>query len=84
MSNMNLLLGVMLFLEQRAFKHFFAFVLMQMCACLKEHMQSTVCFALFAWFTRAALSAGIVKTAIKHAMSANARTQMWFAKKPFS
>jgi len=24
--------------EQRAFKHFFSFVLMQMCACLKEHM----------------------------------------------
>jgi len=27
------------------------------------HMQSTMCFALFAWFTRAALSAGIAKTA---------------------
>jgi len=24
------------FFEQRAFKHIFAFVLMQMCACLKE------------------------------------------------
>jgi len=27
------------FFEQRAFKHIFAFVLMQMCACLKEHMR---------------------------------------------
>jgi len=34
----NLLLGVILIFEQRAFKHFFAFVLMQMCACWKEHM----------------------------------------------
>jgi len=28
----------MLFIEQRAFKHIFAFALMQMCACLKEHL----------------------------------------------
>ena len=27
------------FFEQRDFKHIFAFVLMQMCACLKEHMR---------------------------------------------
>ena len=27
------------FFEQRAFKHIFTFVLMQMCACLKEHMR---------------------------------------------
>jgi len=32
-------------------------------ACLKEHMTVPVCFALFALFTLAALSAGIVKTA---------------------
>jgi len=39
-SNVNLLLGlgVIFIFEQRAFKHFFAFVLMQMCVCLKEHM----------------------------------------------
>jgi len=35
---------------------------MQMCACLKEHMR-VVCFALFTWFARAALLAGIIKTA---------------------
>jgi len=31
------------FFEQRAFKHIFAFVLMQMCACLKEHMRVDFC-----------------------------------------
>ena len=37
---MNLLLEVTLFrFEQRVFKHTFAFALMQMCACLKQHMR---------------------------------------------
>jgi len=39
---------------------------MQMCACLKvkEHMSEVIdCFALFAWFALAALSAGIATTA---------------------
>jgi len=40
-------------------KHTWAFVLMQMRACLKEHMRVD-CSALFAWFARAALFAGIV------------------------
>ena len=31
------------FFEQRAFKHIFAFVLMQMCVCLKEHMRVDFC-----------------------------------------
>jgi len=34
----NFLLGVIFLFEQRAFEHIFAFVLMQKCACLKEHM----------------------------------------------
>jgi len=41
-----------------------------MCACLKEHMRVD-CFALFAWFARAALLDGIVKLQqAKHATSA--------------
>jgi len=37
---------------------------MQMCACLKENMRGNpLCFALFAWFVRPALLAGIAKTA---------------------
>jgi len=34
------------FFEQRAFKHIFAFVLMQMCACLKEHMRVDYVFCV--------------------------------------
>jgi len=30
------------FFEQRAFKHIFAFVLMQMCAHFKEHMREAI------------------------------------------
>jgi len=52
-------------LNKSAFKHTFAFVSMQMFACMKEHMRVD-CFALFTWFAfaRAALLAGIVTTAI--------------------
>jgi len=32
----------MLYFEQRTFKHIFAFVLMQMHACLKEHMRKVI------------------------------------------
>jgi len=57
-QNVNFLPEVILqyFFEQRAFKHISAIVLMQMCA-------SRLCFALFAWFARAELLAGIVKAA---------------------
>jgi len=58
----NFLLEVILFLRTKAYKHIFAFVLMQICACLKEHMRVD-CSALFTWFDRAMLLAGIVKTA---------------------
>ena len=55
------------FFEQRAFKHYFAFVLMQMCACLKEHMGEVIDYVFTvlcsAWFTHTALLAGITKTA---------------------
>jgi len=51
------------FFEQRVFKNIFAFVLMQMCACLKKHMRVGCVFALFACFAWAALLAGITKTA---------------------
>jgi len=50
------------FIEQRAIKQILSIVLMQTCACLKEHMRVD-CFALFTWFARAVLLAGIVKTA---------------------
>jgi len=51
-------------LNKGIFENTFAFVLMQMCACLKAHMREVIdCFALFAWLARAALLAGIVKAA---------------------
>jgi len=52
-----------------------------------------LCFALFAWFDRTALLAGIAKTATGKAcndcktlgtgLCSNARTQTWFSKQPF-
>ena len=38
-SNVNFFSYYFFELEQMAFKHIFVFVLMQMCACLKEHMR---------------------------------------------
>jgi len=42
---------------------------MQMCACLKEHMRKVIDYvsALFAWFARPVLLAGIAKTATSKA-----------------
>jgi len=87
-SNVNFLLEVILFLWTKGFQHILASVLMKMCACLEEHLRAD-CSALFAWFARAALLAGIVKTATGKACNAcktlgefglvcvlNARTQM--------
>jgi len=53
------------FFEQQAFKHIFAFVLMQMCACLKEHMREVIYYVICAlcMVARAALLAGIAKVA---------------------
>jgi len=40
---------------------------MQMCACLKENMRVGYVFRALLWFARAALLAGIVKTATDRA-----------------
>jgi len=44
-SNVNFLLEVILFLcslNKGLFEHIFEFMLLQMCACLKEHMREVI------------------------------------------
>ena len=64
-SNVNFLLEVILFFEQRKFcKHLRVCVNAKVCVFESTHGRgSRLCFALFAWFAWAALLAGIAKTA---------------------
>jgi len=57
------------FYEQRAFKHIITFVLMRMCACLKEHMRVDYVFCFLSLVARAALLAGIAEAATGKACS---------------
>jgi len=94
-SNVNILSHY--FFEQRAFKHIFAFVLMQMCACLKEHMRVDCVFCVLCMHCPGSAVRWNRLGCNRHSMQRvehtwsigagpflNARTQIQFSKQPFS
>ena len=64
-SKVNFVLEIILFLWTKGFQtHFCICVNVNVCILQRKlERKSAVCFALFAWFARAALFSGIVKTA---------------------
>jgi len=94
-SNVNILLCY--FFEQRAFKHIFAFVLLQMCACLKEQMRVNCVFCALcmvcpgsadSWNRQGCNRQSMQRVedtwSIGTGLFLNAQTQMQFSKQPFS
>jgi len=97
-SKVNFLLEVILFLWTKAFKHIFAFVLMQMFACLKEYMRELIDYVFCAlcmvcpgsavsWnrqdCNRQSMQQVENTWSIGTGLFLNARTQIKFSKQPF-